>query len=160
MPGTMWPLFNFSLESSTCFALSFCIAGLSNSQFWAWLSLIRGFAMEQWEFGLRPVDGLNCHSYSVSVFPYFGHTRRQMLIQRDFPLCSQSDSKPSCACGKGVAARLRSQPNQGTSFHHFPCDLSAPLLIVPPSNRRADHFYVILKMVFCYTPWGETVWSV
>lgn len=45
----------------------------------------------------------------------------------------------------------------GSSSHHFPYDLSAPLLIASPSDATADHFYVILKMAFGSTPWSEAV---
>lgn len=45
----------------------------------------------------------------------------------------------------------------GSSFHHFPYDLSTPLLIVSPSDTTADHFYIILKMAFGSTHWTEVV---
>lgn len=82
-----------------------------------------------------------------------------MLLQRDFALSSRVPNRTMPVKKERGPAAPAVSPAQRASFDHFPCDLSAPLPVVSPSNTMAIT-YVMLKMVFCCVLWGETVWPV
>ena len=155
MPGTMCPPCDFSLESPACSVPSFCIAGLSSSQFGAWLCPLRGFAMELWEPGGKPFDGL--YGHPVSVSPYLSMPGDRCWYSATL-LCVPIGFQ-TLACGYGSQRdreKLARECGMGSSFRHFPCHLSAPLLLVSPLNTTADHFYVTMKVAFCSIPLCET----
>lgn len=149
MPGAMYPPCDFNLESPAHSVPSCCIAGLSSSPSGAWLGLLRGFATGLWKLGAKPLMG-----YIATVSLFLPTCPCQEADVDTARLCSvslirfQTHDQEELVCECGV----------GSSFHHFPCDLSAPLLLVSPLNTTADHFHVTLKMVFCSVPLGESVW--
>ena len=162
MPGTTCPLFNFSPGSPTCFVPSLCISGFHTSLSGARVILAFGLAMEQQKFGGRPFEGLNpAVSYSVSLFlstlsmpgercwycvallcassqipSQTVSTEKRMLLSSPAVNLTRRNLACECGCLWGHLATI------------FPYDLAAPLLVVSPSGTTADHFYILLKMVF------------